>query len=139
VDPYFIIEVISQYCLNLKHQVTTMDTDDAIEPQQETPSTVYTAEKKAKEEAPASDGDKLPKSKAPGHGQSEQVVSNKDVKVKRDPSSTAARPGAVAVPGTGTATRETIVPQSSQLHDPGEVARPSPSSQISLPMIRKSR
>jgi hypothetical protein len=78
-----------------------MDTDDATDPLQETPSTLDDTadEKKADEEAPPSNKAKLPAAKAPDDGPSEEIVSKKDVKVKRDLSSAAVRPGAVAVPG----------------------------------------
>jgi surface protein len=131
-----------------------MDTDNNTEaqPQQETPrnSTVQEEqvdddgvsaqregydEKKSEEEATPSDGEKLPEPKAPDHGQRERVIRKKDVKVKRDPSSTAVRPGAVAVPDPGaTATTRTarkpsgIVPQTNQLREPSEVARTGPPS-----------
>jgi hypothetical protein len=122
----------------LRHQVPTMDADNTEgQPQQETPRHSTGQEEQVDDgglsaQRVPSDGDKLPEPKAPGHGQSEQqVFRKKDVKVKRDPSTTAARPGAVAVPGLGaTATTCTarkpsgIVPQTNQLREPSELARP---------------
>jgi hypothetical protein len=89
-------------------------------------------EKKAEEEAIPSDGGKLPEPKALDYGPSDRVVRKKDVKIKRDLSSTAVRPGAVSVPGTGaTATTSTArepsgnVPQTTQLCEPDAAAGPS--------------
>jgi hypothetical protein len=131
-----------------------MDTDDTTEsqPQHETPrdNTVQKEqvdddgvstqregddENKSEEGAVPSDGDKLPGSKALDHGQSKQGVHNKDVKVNRDPLSTAARPGAVSVPGidataaTSAARKPSgIAPQTNQLREPPLVAGPSRST-----------
>jgi hypothetical protein len=84
-------------------------------------------EKKSEEDAIPSDGDRLPEPKTLDPEQSERVVHKKDVKVKRDPSSTAVRPGAVAVPGLdATATTRTarkpsgMVPQTDQLLESSE-------------------
>jgi hypothetical protein len=106
------------------------DDDDGVSAQRQGDD-----EKKAEQEATPSDGNKLPEPKAPDHGQSERVVYKKDVKVKRDHSTAADRPGAVAVPGTGTTettrtVREPggIVPQMNQLREPSEVAGPSPAT-----------
>jgi hypothetical protein len=85
---------------------------------------VHTAEMKGEEEVPTSDGDKLRGPKAPDNGQSERAC-KKDIKVKRSLSSTAVRPGVVALPEADAATREINVPQTTQLREPGEVTVPS--------------